>query len=296
MFERILFPTRFEEFSLEILKSITCLKSAGLQEVVLLHVIDIEKPFSRADWGGVVNLTSIQQAADKQFATYSEYLRSEGIQVKATIATGPLVSEILRIAKEEEVSLIVAGRQKRSLLGDLFVGSTTDRIIREAAMPILVTKYHTLLEVKGEVIERFCINLFQKILYPVDWSPPTERVEEYLPSLLQMGGSEIIAVHVADDLGKRSGPKADVAQESIEVRKERLESLERTLQALGFQAKTYLLEEKSAFQAIKRIATEEDVSIIIMGSQGKGHVEGIIWGSVSQRIVEQSERPVLVVK
>ncbi|MGB6066851.1 MAG: universal stress protein [Desulfomonilaceae bacterium] len=296
MFKRILFPTKFDEFSLEILKSIVCLKSGGLKEVVLLHVIDIEKPYSRADWGGIVNLTSIQKAADEQLASYAEYLQSEGIQVKATITTGPVVSEILRIANEEEISLIVAGRQKRSILGDLFIGSTTDRIIRQADLPVLVTKYHTLQEVKGELIERFCFNLFQKILYPVDWSPWTERVEKYLPSLLQAGASEIIAVHVAEDLVKRSGIRANEAQESIDTRIGKLQSLERSLRASGFQAKTYLLEEKSAYRAINRIATEEDVTIIVMGSQGKGHVEGIIWGSVSQRVVEYSERPVLVVK
>jgi len=43
MFTRILFPTKFEEFSLEILKNISCLKSGGLEYVVLLHVIDIDK-------------------------------------------------------------------------------------------------------------------------------------------------------------------------------------------------------------------------------------------------------------
>ena len=52
MFRRILFPTNFEEFSFEILKSISCLKSGGLQDVVLLHVIDIDKAYSRADSGG----------------------------------------------------------------------------------------------------------------------------------------------------------------------------------------------------------------------------------------------------
>jgi hypothetical protein len=36
MFRKILFPTNFEEFSLPILQSISCLKRAGLQEVVLL--------------------------------------------------------------------------------------------------------------------------------------------------------------------------------------------------------------------------------------------------------------------
>ena len=174
----------------------------------------------------------------------------------------------------------MAGRQKRSRLGDLFIGSTTNQIIRKAAVPILVTKYHTITEIEGEVVERFCVNLFQKILYAVDWSPSTERAEEYLPLLRQLGASEIIIVHIADDLVKRSTFRTDETQEPIEVRTEKLRSLERELQTKGFQAKAYLLEEGSPYQAINRIATEEDVSLIIMGSGGKGFVEGILGGSV----------------
>jgi nucleotide-binding universal stress UspA family protein len=296
MFRRILFPTKFEEFSLEILKSISCLKSGGLEEAVLLHVIDIDKAYSRADWGGIVNLTTIHENATEQLSSYAEYLRSEGVNVKTTVATGPLVSEIIRIGQDEGVSLIVAGRQKRSRLGDLFIGSTTDRIIRKASVPVLVNKYHTVKEVEGVVIERFCPNMFQKVLYAVDWSPCTERAEEYLPLLQQMGSSEVIIVHIADDLVKRSTLRKDQAQETIEVRTEKLDSLEQELRTRGVQAKAYLLEEGSPYQGINRIATEEDVSLIIMGSHGKSHVEGILWGSVSQRVVEYSEKPVLVVK
>ena len=52
MFKKILFPTRFGEFSLDILRSIACLKAAGLEEVVLLHVIDTDSLYTEIDGGG----------------------------------------------------------------------------------------------------------------------------------------------------------------------------------------------------------------------------------------------------
>jgi nucleotide-binding universal stress UspA family protein len=296
MFRRILFPTNFEEFSFEILKNISCLKSSGLERVVLLHVIDIDNSYSRADWGGIVNLTSIHASANEQLNSYAEYLRSEGIEVKIAIEIGSLVSQIMRIGKKERVSLIVAGRQKRSRLGDLFMGSTTNRIVREATVPVWVTKYHSVTEIEGQLVERFCVNIFQKILYAVDWSPSTDRVEEYLPFLRQLGASEVVIVHIADDPMKRALRGNDETQESIDVKTEKLESLEQVLQEKGFHAKVYLLAEGNTYKAINRIATEEDVSLIIMGSQGKGFLDGILGGSVSQRVIERSEKPVLVVK
>ena len=106
----------------------------------------------------------------------------------------------------------------------------------------------------------------------------------------------MVIVHIADDLVKRSALRNDGTPKPIDVRTEKLRSLERELHGKRFQAKAYLLEEGNPHQAINRIATEEDVSLIIMGSQGKGFVKGIIGGSVSQRVVERSEKPVLVVK
>ena len=40
MFKKILFPTNFEEFSTDILMSVSCLQAGGLDEVILLHIID----------------------------------------------------------------------------------------------------------------------------------------------------------------------------------------------------------------------------------------------------------------
>ena len=54
--------------------------------------------------------------------------------------------------------------------------------------------------------------------------------------------------------------------------------------------------EGTPYREINRLATEEDVSLIVIGSHGMGFVEGMLWGSVSQKVVEYSEKPVLVVK
>ena len=61
--------------------------------------------------------------------------------------------------------------------------------------------------------------------------------------------------------------------------------------------------EKEAFSetgspavVILDFATSNDMDLIVMGSRGLGVVKGVLLGSVSQYIVEQSKCPVLVVK
>jgi nucleotide-binding universal stress UspA family protein len=282
MFKKILYPTKFEEFSLPVLKSLTCLKAIGLEEVVIVNVIETENLLIIRDSGLPLDLDRIRDYAQRQMDTLADYLKAEGIGIKTKIVAGSLVPEILKTADKEEVSLIVAGRQKRDILGELFVGSTTDRIIRKSSLPVLVAKYHVLKETAGETTEQYCADMFRKILYPTDWSPSAERAKQYIPILHKVGASEIIVVHVLEtefDLGI----------------KERLAALEQEFQSQGFKVSVQLVQGKP-YAEINRIATEEDVSLIVMGSHGKSFAEAIFWGSVSQRVVEYSEKPALVVK
>jgi nucleotide-binding universal stress UspA family protein len=293
MFKKILYPTGFEEFSRPILESLACLKKAGLEEVILLYVIDTDSFQIEVDGGVALNLDLVRQTAMSKLNAFGEALRSRDIGAKTAINLGPLVSEIIKTADKEDVDLIVAGRQKRDILGELFVGSTTDRIIRHSKVPVLVAKYQTLREVMGKVEESYCLDLFRRILYPTDWSPGAERVKAFLPALRQVGASEIVLVHVTEELP----PEAEYLNREALAKRvaAKIGVLEQELQALGFKVKGFS-PEGTPYREINRLATEEDVSLIVMGAHGLGFMEGLFWGSVSQRVVEYSEKPVLVVK
>ena len=310
MFRKVLFPTKFEEFSLPILQSICCLKRAGLEEMVLLHVIDRDILSTEVDGGLPVmvdlireslksSIDMISEAASKRLSEYADYLRAEGIGVQTKVVMGKVVAEIINAATENDVSLIVAGRQKRDVLGEIFVGSTSDRVIRKSNVPVLVAKYHTIQMVWEEVQEKFCTDMFRKILYPTDWSPCSERAKGYLSLLHGAGASEVVLAHVIEDFSDVADVPEQLkleAQAAITKKsREGLVQLKQELEAVGFKVTTTILYGEP-YRAIIRIATEEDVSMIVMGSHGRGFIEGILWGKVSQRVVEYSEKPVLVVK
>jgi nucleotide-binding universal stress UspA family protein len=310
MFTRILFPTKFDEFSLPTLQSITCLKRAGLKEVVLLHVIDSgilhyqvdgEMPIAVEVGQKAIrdHLELLREKALERLSSFAEHLRLEGIEATWVVAMGKVVTEILKVAKDKHISVIVAGRQKRDILGELFVGSTTDRIIRKAEVPVLVAKYHTLMQSGSEVYEHFCLDMFNKILFPTDWSPCAERAKDFLSSLGRVGATEILVTHVIEDIPKAYDISVPVMEQALATLGKKagddLKSLAQELQSYGFKVSTRILYGEP-YREIIRVAREENVSMIVMGSHGRGFVKGIFWGNVSQWVVEYSEKPVLVVK
>jgi len=104
----------------------------------------------------------------------------------------------------------------------------------------------------------------------------------------------VVVAHVMNEKAMRLQP-SEKFREFERIDKEKLETIKRELEEEGFRVKTRLHVGTVRTDVIK-IAREEDVSLIIMGTHGKGYVEGILWGSVSRNVVEYSDRPVLLIK
>ncbi|MFN3567958.1 MAG: universal stress protein [Caldimicrobium sp.] len=295
MYKKILYPIKFEEFSLDILSCILNFKKAGTEEIILLHVIDVTKlpmdKFEGLDPEDIQRLTTI---ANTRMEEAINMIIKAGLSAKKRIEVGIPYREILRVAKEEAVSLIVSGRQKKSLLDEIFIGSNTDKIIRYGNYPVFIPKYPGVFGGDREACERYCSNPFAKVLYPTDWSACAKRALLYLKNLKNAGVDEVIVVHVMEEKLKKHLPQ-DKFKDLESIDKEKLAQVKEELEQNGFKVKTILYVGKPGADLIK-LAKEEDVTLIIMGAHGKGFVEGILWGSVSRNVVEYSDRPVLLIK
>jgi len=56
------------------------------------------------------------------------------------------------------------------------------------------------------------------------------------------------------------------------------------------------IEKGIPFKEILRVQDEEEVSAIVIGSHGKSSVEEMLLGSVSEKVIRKSNRPVLVIR
>ena len=145
--------------------------------------------------------------------------------------------------------------------------------------------------------------MFRKILYPTDFSDMAEKALNYIKQLKAAGGREVVILHVINrriidgllrhgmlekDIEKWQTTAADVAQEAVaEIR--------RKLEFIGFTVKT-LIKTGYPSHAILDVEEKENPSIIIIGSHGRSNLSDMFLGSVSDRVIRKSKRPVLVIK
>ena len=85
------------------------------------------------------------------------------------VATGKPAVEVLRVAKERPPNLIVMSTHGLTGVRKLFFGSTTERVLRETTVPILLTPAHDHGPARPDDVRR----AVKRILVPVDFSPAT---------------------------------------------------------------------------------------------------------------------------
>ena len=224
----------------------------------------------------------------------AKLIESAGIRAKKRVELGVPHEEILKIAEEEKVSLIVSGRERKGFLGEIFVGSTTDRIVRHGSIPVYIPKYPGIHGADKEACIRFCGRLFSRILYPTDWSDCARKALDYVKQFKNAGVEEVVVAHIMDEKAMKLQPMEKFLEfERIDL--EKLAEVKKELEGEGFKVRTLLTMGNPRAELI-RVTKQEDATLIVMGSHGKGRMEGILWGSVSRNVAEYSDRPTLIVK
>lgn len=67
-------------------------------------------------------------------------LRDRGLQVRARLALGDPVTELVKVAEEEQVDLIAMSTHGHRFLQDVLRGSTADRLRHGVLVPVLMVR------------------------------------------------------------------------------------------------------------------------------------------------------------
>ena len=145
--------------------------------------------------------------------------------------------------------------------------------------------------------------MFEKILYATDFSDVSKKALDYVKQLKDAGTKEVVVLHVID-LGEFASTALDEggALDIKKLKRDRDEhttremgQIETELRKIGLKVKSRI-ERGVPLRVILRVEEEEDVSVVVLGSHGKGLLQEIFLGSVSEGIIRRSKRPVLVIR
>jgi nucleotide-binding universal stress UspA family protein len=136
--------------------------------------------------------------------------------------------------------------------------------------------------------------MFEKVLVPTDFSAHSQRILEcvaYCPGI-----KEVVLVNVvmADWMG--------APMSTLDELEARLEQEKRFLQEAGkdrpFEIKSRLEVGvgRNVVRALRRVADEESVSLVMMGARGKSIIQGILLGNVAKDMLQYDDTDLLILR
>ncbi len=142
MFQTILVPTDFSDCAAAATGAAGTLAAKFGAKIVLAHVA--EPAFNYARYGlpqEVIDarLQEDRDAIDERFATAKQQF-PQGVEVETAVFQGNAADEICAAATDRKIDLIVMSTHGHTGLRHFMVGSTTERVVRQAPCPVLTVR------------------------------------------------------------------------------------------------------------------------------------------------------------
>jgi nucleotide-binding universal stress UspA family protein len=141
--------------------------------------------------------------------------------------------------------------------------------------------------------------LFYKILCPVDFDAPSMAALDFAREMAEQNGATLWALHVAP-LPMNATEISPIPLEPYpvweQVARTRLEKV--ASEHLEGRGVSYKIETRSGEAAIGILsqADELNADLIVMATHGRKGMSHFFIGSVAERVIRQSTRPVLVIR
>jgi universal stress protein A len=141
MYKKVLFATDFDEVGISAAHKAKKIASENNAILILVHVVEPIPAYAYPGFAGFAEVEmSIREQAEKELTNLAEKL---GVDEKhRMIEFGSTKNEVLRVAKEQNVDLIVTGSHGKHGLA-LLLGSTANSILHAAECDVLIVRSDT---------------------------------------------------------------------------------------------------------------------------------------------------------
>jgi len=289
MFKKVLVALDFSRYTQKILDRLS--EIPGIQEAVLVHVVDATRP-ARLDWTfGNPHIENTQLLLEEK----KRFLEQRGIRVSINvdvivnaITQSPVSNAILEIAKTENVSLIVIGARGINPIQELLLGSVSSSVIRYATTNVLIMHF-PMASIESPASPAFTYQkLFSKVLVPTDFSRSASDALTFIKTI--PGIKEILLLHVVS----RAESENDI-EGYLKTAEKRLEDMKKELIDTGADI-IFHVGSGDPTEMILSVAEKNDVSLIVMSAFGLDRIRELVLGSTTFTVVRRTTKPVLIVR
>lgn len=286
MFAKILLATDLSPAWEEIAACAGELRVLGARELILAHVLTVKF------LGGLE--ASLKAEAEPRLEAQKQTLIAQGFDVQVELVTGLPAYALNDVARRHGAHLMVVGPQKTSRWQERLLGSVTSALLHHAALPLLLLKARITADRPEGSCRLQATELLRHVLFPTDFSAIAELAGQVLEQLGPRGVARVTLVNALDVPGGEAYPPG-FQEMAVAQAQSQLAAWGARLRQAGIPQVDQVFDPGHPLPAILRLLEDEDISLIIMGTQGKGFIREIFLGSVAHHVARLAPCPVLLV-
>jgi nucleotide-binding universal stress UspA family protein len=197
------------------------------------------------------------------------------------VAVGKPSVEILRVSRERSCDLVVMSSHGLTGARKLFFGSTTERVLRETTVPVLVTPPAN----PGRVRIEDAKSLVRRVVVPVDLSSASLYQTQVANGLAEALGLPLVIVHVIEPVKSRLLTRLNLAGLDSTRRADAEDDLAHLVETVApdRRPETLVVFGDPAEEAIKVVRARQ-AGLVVMGLHGSPML-GPRMGSVTYRML-----------
>jgi len=223
----------------------------------------------------------LRQTADR--------LRGQGLDVEYVVGDGSVVDVTRNIVTERGVDLVVTSTRGGSGARHWLTGGVASRIVQAISQPVLLVQSDRQND-KSPPLKRLLITL--------DGSETSELIMPYAMALSDTFQGEILLLSVPDvpEPTEFGASVTWLETKRAEAETEAWKYLDTIVAAIrdGCPAVRTVVTGSRPASAIVDVSKSEQVDMIMMATRGRGGVERLWVGSVTERVVQHTQLPVFL--
>ncbi len=274
--KKILVPVDFSVPSMEAVKFAinVALKSKG--EVRLVHIVELPVMYDSTLMPALsfeeAFYNDMKKKAEKGFDKIRAKWADTGLKISSSVEFGNFSTKLLAVADAWSAEVIIMGTHGTSGLRDIFIGSNTEKIVRQASMPVIAIRKSIKLEDIKDIV--YAISSTEE---NEDLMEQVKRIQDFLKAQLHLVFINTPAIFRKD------------AQTLPE-----LKAFAKRFMLKNFTINIY--NDLSEEEGLKNFAESKKAGLIAMSTHGRKGLAHLLSGSLAEDVVNHIACPVWTYK
>ena len=274
---KIIVPIDFSEHSEFALKAAAKLAKQHNAELLALHMLEMSDVLLTTDDNEHnQKIIFFMKLAEKRFTEFlaKDYL--QGIKVVPIVKHFKVFSEVNDVAEQHDADIIVMGSHGASGLREFFVGSNTERVVRNSEIPVLV--------IKNEVPNM----TFETVVFATDFDE--EDIRPYLNASKMFEGTNTNMILLYVNLPNENFRSSQEVEQRIADFLQKADGNLDKINSVAYWA------DYSVEKGVLNFSNKAGADLIAISTHGRKGIAHFFAGSIGEDIANHSTLPVITFK